>query len=431
MTEDAGPRPPAGGGIPAVLVRAPDTDSEQSVPVYDHIFVGRECAGVDASRRLIVDDEKVSRIHLDIRLDHENDRAWLTDRSTNGTSLNGTRIERYAPVQIGPGDRVQFAGVEVQFRSRRFLAVAMENRSETVREVRVTNMTMVVGDILAFSTISEYTDDRVLLENIDRLYVELRVLLARHGGTLRNYIGDAIFATWDADTADARAAAVAFAVDAAQRVPEFAPQLQLRDPENRPLRMGWGVAFGPAAVSSMTGMLVSVLSDTTNVAFRLSALAGREGMVDVLVTDSVHRGTADRFRYTPPTSVRVKGRNQAVGVRGSRADDHRSRTDRRRAARLRHRRRAGPRRLGRRAGRARPSARRARLRLRREGWSWTVCAPPAAGCVVVPTTGQGLGDGRHGGSLGLRESGEPVGGEPAGQREEAGADLPASGWPAP
>ena len=41
---------------------------------------------------------------------------------------------------------------------------------ETVRHIAVADMVMVVGDIVAFSSIAEYTDDRVLLENIDRLY---------------------------------------------------------------------------------------------------------------------------------------------------------------------------------------------------------------------------------------------------------------------
>ena len=63
-------------------------------------------------------------------------------------------------------------------------------------------MVMVVGDIIGFSTIAETTGDRVLLENIDRLYAGLRQILARHHGTLSNYVGDAFFATWEAAAPD-------------------------------------------------------------------------------------------------------------------------------------------------------------------------------------------------------------------------------------
>jgi class 3 adenylate cyclase len=305
-------------GIPGTLVLAPDTSEERSTPVYDWIVVGRECPGVDERHRLVVDDPVVSRTHAELWLDHDRDQAWLTDRSTNGTRLNGHRIERSTPTPIKPGDRVRLGDTELQFRSRRFTGAAPTGARETVRQIAVTDMVMVVGDIVSFSSIAEYTDDRVLLENIDRLYAELRRILARHHGTLSNYVGDAFFATWEAAGApEAARAAVTFAVEAAETVPRIAAGLDLRDPAGAPIQMGWGVARGPAAVSLMTGMLVSVLGDTTNVAFRLSGVAARDGRPAVLVTDAVHRATAPSFAFTAPSAIRLKGRTQTVEALGA------------------------------------------------------------------------------------------------------------------
>jgi class 3 adenylate cyclase len=180
------------------------------------------------------------------------------------------------------------------------------------------NMAMVVGDIVSYSTIAESTGGRVLLENIDRLYAGLRQILTRHQGTLSNYVGDAFFATWEvAAVPDAARAATAFAIEAAERMPQIAAGLDLRDPGGGPLRMGWGVASGPAAVSLLTGMLVTVVGDATNVAFRLSGLAGRDGRPDVLVTDAVHRTTSASFAFTASSAVQVKGRRQAVEILGA------------------------------------------------------------------------------------------------------------------
>jgi adenylate cyclase len=304
--------------IPALLVIAPDLAEERSTPVYDWLVVGRECAGSDERHRLLLDDPAISRTHLELRLDFDADQAWLTDHSTNGTRLNGQRLERSVPARIMPGDRVRLGSAELQFRSRRFAAMTGVSALETVRHMNVINMIMVVGDILAFSSIAEYTDDLVLLENIDRLYAKLRRLLSRHHGTLSNYVGDAFFATWEAAaTPDATQAAVAFAVEAAEIVPRIAAALDLRDPAGGPIRMGWGVASGPAAVSLLTGMLVSVLGDATNVAFRLSGIAGRDGRPDVLVTGAVHRATAASFAFTTPSAIQVKGRSQAVETLGA------------------------------------------------------------------------------------------------------------------
>jgi adenylate cyclase len=316
----------AGGGlaIPAVLVSAPDRTEQRSTPVYDWLVVGRECPGVDERHRLLIDDAAVSRTHLELRLDFELDQAWLTDHSTNGTRLNGRRIERSVPVRIKPGDRVRLGQAELQFQSPRFTAVTGTGgrrglqELNTVREFTTMEMVLVVGDIVGFSTIAENTDDLVLLENVDRLYAELRQILTRHHGTLSNYVGDAFFATWEAAAVpDAARAAVAFAVETVETMPRIAAGLDLRDPGEGPLRMGWGVASGSAAVSQLTGMLVTVLGDAANVAFRLSAIAGRDGWADVLVTEAVYRATAEGFAFTPPTAIRVKGRTQTVQVLGA------------------------------------------------------------------------------------------------------------------
>jgi adenylate cyclase len=165
-----------------LLVIAPDLAEEQSTPVYDWVVVGRECAGVEEKHRLLIEHPAISRTHLEVRLDFEGDQAWLTDHSTNGTRLNGKRIERSIPVTIKPGDRIRLGQAELQFRSRRFSATSAAGAMATLREINVTDMVMVVGDILSFSTIAENTGDRVLLENIDRLYAELRQILARHLG---------------------------------------------------------------------------------------------------------------------------------------------------------------------------------------------------------------------------------------------------------
>ena len=66
---------------------------------------------------VVIEDSSVSRNHAELYLDPDQDQAWLVDRSTNGTWLNGARMERSVSVQIMPGDRVQVGPVEFQFRA--------------------------------------------------------------------------------------------------------------------------------------------------------------------------------------------------------------------------------------------------------------------------------------------------------------------------
>ena len=66
----------------------------------------------------------------------------------------------------------------------------------------------------------------------------------------------------------------------------------------------------------MTGAMVTVLGDATNVTFRLSGLAGRSGWSDVVVTEPVHTLTADLFSFTDAAEVDVKGRTGRVKIYG-------------------------------------------------------------------------------------------------------------------
>lgn len=300
----------------AFLVVDPGTQDEKPIPIRDRLFLGRECAGVDARHRLILDDDTVSRQHLEIRIDTEKDCAFAVDTSTNGTRVNGIRIDRAVPVPLKSGDRILVGLKEFEFRSDELGGSGLDMH-KTVRRMVLAPMAMVVGDIISFSTISQYTEEGLLMQNLERLYGELHTLLTTHKGTLNNYVGDAFFAIWEVEQIpNAAEHAVRFALDAAERVHELAPSLDLRDPEGMPIRMGWGVSLGAAAVSAMTGMLVTVIGDTTNVAFRLSGLAGRGGHAEVIVTKSVRDATLELFSFDEPEDVTVKGRKGTETVFG-------------------------------------------------------------------------------------------------------------------
>ncbi len=293
----------------AYLVVNPGGSGEHALPVYDQLFVGRECAGVDGARRFIVDDPEVSRNHFEVRLDVDEDRAYVVDTSTNGVLVNGLRIDRAVPVPVRSTDRIEAGSLCFEFTSEAFRAsVPVDPRRTALRIVQAT-MIMVVGDILGYSTIAQYTAEEVVARDLDALYGSLRGLLKEQQGTLSDYAGDAVFAVWDLHRLDdAPTLAVDFALRAVELVAEVAPALRIRDPEGRPVRLGWAVVRGTAAVSTLTGSLVSVVGDAANLAFRLSGLAGRDSRAPVIVTEGVRQLVADHYLFGAPEAVDTKGR---------------------------------------------------------------------------------------------------------------------------
>lgn len=292
----------------AYLVMNPGGD-EVAYPVYDRLFLGRECAGIDETRRVLIDEGDVSRSHCELRLDPAGDRAYIVDESTNGTKLNGVRIARAVPVQIKPGDRVAVASRQFEFRSSHFSAVAAANAHMTMMPIRLTTMVLVVGDIVNYSTISQVTDTNVIAVSLQRLWGELGVVLTAHRGTLNHYAGDALYAVWDPEgIADATNAAIDFALAADQRLQQFNQELALRGPDGRPIQMGWSVVSGNVAVTSMTRS-DAVIGDATNLAFRLSGIAGRDGRPNVIVTERIRQQLGDSYVWGQPEQVDTKGRS--------------------------------------------------------------------------------------------------------------------------
>ncbi len=282
---------------------------EKSVPIFDQLFVGRQCSGIDEQRRLVIADPNISRNHLEIRLDVATDRAYLIDTSTNGTLLNGMPLERAVQVPLKPDDRISMGDVVLVFRSDRFNAAGMTGTSPTLTRIIEETMVMVVGDITNYSTISEVTDNRVIARSLNYLWHELGRLLRAHRGTLNHYAGDALYAVWGLRTIpEANQLAIDFALAANRRVEELAPTLPLRGPDGSPIRMGWGVVQGRAAIAAMTRTVTAVIGDATNVAFRLAGIAGRGGRPAVMVSSGVHAVVEEQYVWGQSEQVEIKGR---------------------------------------------------------------------------------------------------------------------------
>lgn len=300
------------------VVLDPGGPKEATYALTDRIFVGRECAGVDDSRRILLgDDLAISRNHLEFRFDPELSRVVVVDTSSNGTRVNGLRIERSVGVALSAGDRIQVGEHLLEFRGENVVTRPVERQGSgsTIATETPTKLAMVVGDIINFSTVSEQVDQQLLARDTDRLYKEVRDVLSRH--TLVDYVGDAFFACWEVD-ADSEGVnnALDFAIKASERVATCTDDFEVRYADGRPLTMGWACTIGQAVMRLMPGSVVTVLGDAVNVGFRLSGIAGREGRPTVLATEGVRNASTGSFSFGEPETVSVKGRVGTVTIYG-------------------------------------------------------------------------------------------------------------------
>lgn len=297
---------------PYVVVRSGGRTTR--VPLAGRLFVGREVGGVDPAARVLLDDPKVSRNHLEIRLDDQG-RAVVFDTSTNGTRLNGVRLQRAVPVALSPGDVLSLgqSQLEVQLPARP--DPPPRRLRTTVLEEPHARMAMVAGDVVGFSGLAERSSSEHVANGVQRLFDALGEPLRSHRGMVSHVAGDALFAVWDlGEDAAGAERAVAFARDARAVVERVARELPLRYADGSPLRMGWGVSIGDVAWSRLATGLDTILGDPANVAFRLSTMAAREGRAEILMTAEIAELVIGDLPSAELSPMTVKGRATPVHV---------------------------------------------------------------------------------------------------------------------
>jgi hypothetical protein len=102
--------------VPALTLDVAGPAGSSSVPLVDTLFVGRECAGIEVRHRLLVSDPSVSRVHLELQVTAGTARVSATDRSRNGTLLNGSEMQRGAPLYLLDSDVLTMGDTQLTLR---------------------------------------------------------------------------------------------------------------------------------------------------------------------------------------------------------------------------------------------------------------------------------------------------------------------------
>jgi pSer/pThr/pTyr-binding forkhead associated (FHA) protein len=274
------------------------------VPIIGRLFVGRS-DGRSAPQHLLLDDPAISRAHFELRADRA-DGVVLLDRSTNGTRVNGRKVEREQPVSLSDGDFVEVGTIRLIFRSLEATDRISDDVRAAVRAIEFAHVATVVGDIVGYTAIIERDGEDGAAAATGELFATLAELLVAHGAAASHRDGDSLFAAWDV-TGDPQAAdkAVRFALAASE----------LADRTGLP--MGWGVTLGAGVRGHPTAARDAVDADAINLAFRLAGLAGRDGEPPVLVGAEAAAAAPEAADYGDPREIAIRGRAAPVGVRAA------------------------------------------------------------------------------------------------------------------
>ncbi len=167
-------------------------------------------------------------------------------------------------------------------------------------------MSVLFADLVGFTTLSETRDAEEVRELLSSYFEMCRTLIARYGGTVEKFIGDAVMAVWGAPiaTEDDAERAVRAALDLTKAVTEMGAEAGAPD-----LRARAGVLTGEAAVTIGAEGQGMVAGDLVNTASRIQS-AAEPG--HVFVGDSTMHASEASVVYEDAGDHEMKGKAEPM-----------------------------------------------------------------------------------------------------------------------
>jgi adenylate cyclase len=286
----------------------------QQLEIVDKVFIGRSCKGVDPQKRILVQDEQVSRDHAVISRRAE--QLQITDRSKNGTWVNGIRLAAGASSNLGDGDTIRLG----EFSLRVFYpenvtnvtdaAILTDGTRVTPTEIIVTN---VVADVREFTTFSQENASSDVYALMKEIFDTFSAIVYNFKGTIKDYAGDAVYAFWDHTVEPISTQAVLAcqaAIQQTQTINKIRAKLSGKNIASDNLQMGWGITTGKVTMSHYGSRAadLALVGDCTNLAFRLSGLANKQLSEKIVICSQTAELIRNDLKIKDLGNVEIKGR---------------------------------------------------------------------------------------------------------------------------
>lgn len=177
------------------------------------------------------------------------------------------------------------------------------------------SMTVMFGDIRAFTSLSEGMDTAQNFRFLNELLQSMEPIIKKNYGFVDKYIGDAILALYaDDDTFNSSTRAVQAACEMQRALRKFNESYS--GPLDQPVKFGIGLNTGNlmlGTVGSSNRLDTTVIGDTVNVAARVEQLNKLYG-TEVILTDSVYDYLTEQEKSVcrEIDRVAVRGRQKPV-----------------------------------------------------------------------------------------------------------------------
>jgi adenylate cyclase len=286
--------------------------SRNTYEVADALAIGRS-----PSNQVVLDDQKVSRRHAEIRQVAPG-RYRITDLgSANGTWINQRRLS--TPCDLHNGDLIQIGTVRMCFEAEETLTAALSCVEGTATQLQDCYVVVLVTDIRHYTAMSESLPREPFSKFVRDWFKECVKIVESNQGTIDKFIGDAVMCYWMVANKRNPAREIEWAFAAAREIVAaagiFATRMRTNFPGNQ-FQIGVGLSMGNALrgnVGTAANQSITLVGDSVNIAFRLEALT-QELHYPVLASGNMARWMSAGHALVDLGPIAVKGRKKPVSV---------------------------------------------------------------------------------------------------------------------
>jgi adenylate cyclase len=282
-------------------------DFSKTVPCKSVLTIGR-----DKNSDIVLGDLMVSRNHSMIRRIGTSDYYLIDGGSSNGSYVNQQRVTM--PKLLKHGDKITIGGIDFLFEQE---TKEVDDEDAVILEDTIVHdtpeikkITIVVADIRGFTSLSEQIPIRSLTKLMNTWFNEVSDVILKENGIVDKFIGDCVFARWEADSDEI--ATIISALKAASGISKVTEDLNKNFAEiSEDLHIGVGINTGAASVGK--GVTNSTLGDAVNLAFRLESATKMLGK-DIVLSESAYRHLPQKYWKGQEQKIRVKGKRDPVRI---------------------------------------------------------------------------------------------------------------------
>ncbi|CAN5511545.1 hypothetical protein BH18ACT1_BH18ACT1_09600 [soil metagenome] len=192
------------------------------------------------------------------------------------------------------------------------LAEELKRQGRRIGETEAVEVTVLMSDIRGYTGIAETADPVQLAGQLNEHRAEMNHAILDAGGTVMQFVGDAVMAVFGAPVALADHADRALVAAAAMHAAQGEVDARWADLGLPPFGLGIGLSTGPAAAAllgSEERMEYTIVGDTVNLSARLQQWAEAG---ETVLSESTYQALSTPVEAVPLPPEQVKGRAAPV-----------------------------------------------------------------------------------------------------------------------